>query len=105
MEEPIEVGGAVGSLNMHGSIEDSVSMMKVENGEIFYGSHDISDDPYWTGNNVNRNYVVKDVSKGTSSYKHSKELGRIKPITQEEADKKIKELSITADKYAITEQL
>ena len=102
VEEPIEVGGAVGSLNMHGSIEDSVSMMKVENGEIFYGSHDISDDPYWTGNNVNRNYVVKDVSKGTSSYKHSKELGRIKPITQEEADKKIKELSITADKYAIT---
>ena len=105
VEEPIEVGGAVGSLNMHGSIEDSVSMMKVENGEIFYGSHDISDDPYWTGNNVNRNYVVKDVSKGTSSYKHSKELGRIKPITQEEADKKIKELSITADKYAITEPI
>ena len=105
VEEPIEVGGAVGSLNMHGSIEDSVSMMKVENGEIFYGSHDISDDPYWTGNNVNRNYVVKDVSKGTSSYKHSKELGRIKPITQEEADKKIKELAITADKYAITEPI
>ena len=105
VEEPIEVGGAVGSLNMHGSIEDSVSMMKVENGEIFYGSHDISDDPYWTGNNVNRNYVVKDVSKGTSSYKHSKELGRIKPITREEADKKIKELAITADKYAITEPI
>ena len=105
VEEPIEVGGAVGSLNMHGSIEDSVSMMKVENGEIFYGSHDISDDPYWTGNNVNRNYVVKDVSKGTSSYKHSKELGRIKPITQEEADKKIKELAITSDKYAITEPI
>ena len=103
VEEPIEVGGAVGSLNMHGSIEDSVSMMKVETGEIFYGSHDISADPYWTGNNVNRNYVVKDVSKGTSSYKHSKELHRIKPITQEEADKKIKELAITADKYAITE--
>ena len=105
VEEPIEVGGAVGSLNMHGSIEDSVSMMKVETGEIFYGSHDISADPYWTGNNVNRNYVVKDVSKGTSSYKHSKELHRIKPITQEEADKKIKELAITADKYAITEPI
>ena len=105
VEEPIEVGGAVGSLNMHGSIEDSVSMMKVETGEIFYGSHDISADPYWTGNNVNRNYVVKDVSKGTSSYKHSKELHRIKPITQEEADKKIKELAITSDKYAITEPI
>ena len=105
VEEPIEVGGAVGSLNMHGSIEDSVSMMKVETGEIFYGSHDISADPYWTGNNVNRNYVVKDVSKGTSSYKHSKELHRIKPITQEEAEKKIKELAITADKYAITEPI
>ena len=105
VEEPIEVGGAIGSLNMHGSIEDSVSMMKVETGEIFYGSHDISADPYWTGKNVNRNYVVKDVSKGTSSYKHSKELHRIKPITQEEADKKIKELAITADKYAITEPI
>lgn len=105
VEEPIEVGGAVGSLNMHGSIEDSVSMMKVETGEIFYGSHDISDDPYWTGNNVNRNYVVKDVSKGTSSYKHSKELHRIKPITQEEADVKIAETAITADKYAITEPI
>lgn len=105
VENPIEVGGAVGSLNMHGSIEDSVSMMKVETGEIFYGSHDISGDPYWTGNNVKRNYVVKDVSKGTSSYKHSKELHRIKPITQEEADKKIRELAITADKYAITDPI
>lgn len=41
VEKPIEVGGAVGSLNYLGYIEDTVAMMKVKNGEIFYGSHDI----------------------------------------------------------------
>ncbi|HET4251409.1 TPA: G5 domain-containing protein, partial [Streptococcus pneumoniae] len=43
VEKPIEVGGAVGSFTYHGSIEDTVSMMKVKNGEIFYGSKDIDD--------------------------------------------------------------
>lgn len=35
VEKPIEVGGAVGSLNYLGYIEDTVAMMKVKNGEIF----------------------------------------------------------------------
>lgn len=39
--EAIESGGVVGSMKHHGSVEDSVSMMKVPNGEIFYGSSDI----------------------------------------------------------------
>ncbi|MBZ4291657.1 hypothetical protein LAJ53_14130, partial [Streptococcus pneumoniae] len=68
VEKPIEVGGAVGSLNYLGYIEDTVAMMKVKNGEIFYGSKDIDDDPYYTGNHVNRNYVVIGVSEGTSTY-------------------------------------
>lgn len=34
--EAIESGGVVGSMKHHGSVEDSVSMMKVPNGEIFY---------------------------------------------------------------------
>lgn len=104
VEEPIEVGGAVGSLKMHGSIEDSVSMMKVSNGEIFYGSSDIDyDDGYWTGNNVKRNYVVVGVSDGNSSYQRSKDKNRIKPISEEEAKSKIEATGITADKYEINE--
>lgn len=67
--EAIESGGVVGSMKHHGSVEDSVSMMKVPNGEIFYGSSDIDyDDGYWTGDNVRRNYVVIGVSDGHSSY-------------------------------------
>lgn len=80
-------------------------MMKVKNGEIFYGSHDIDTDPYYTGERVNRNFIVDGVSEGKSSYKYSKQQNRIKSVSQEEADKKIKELAITADKYAITEPI
>ncbi|HGR7200068.1 TPA: ZmpA/ZmpB/ZmpC family metallo-endopeptidase [Streptococcus pneumoniae] len=104
VEKPIEVGGAVGSFTYHGSIEDTVSMMKVKNGEIFYGSKDI-DDPYYTGNHVNRNYVVIGVSEGTSTYRYSNQHNRIKPITQSEADVKIAETAITADKFTITDPI
>lgn len=58
VEKPIEVGGAVGSLNYLGYIEDTVAMMKVKNGEIFYGSHDIDTDPYYTGERVNRTPII-----------------------------------------------
>lgn len=105
VEKSIEVGGAVGSFTYHGSIEDTVSMMKVKNGEIFYGSKDIDDDPYYTGNHVNRNYVVIGVSEGTSTYRYSNQHNRIKPITQSEADVKIAETAITADKFTITDPI
>lgn len=105
VEKPIEVGGAVGSFTYHGSIEDTVSMMKVKNGEIFYGSKDIDDDPYYTGNHVNRNYVVIGVSEGTSTYRYSNQHNRIKPITQSEADVKIAETAITVDKFTITDPI
>ncbi|MEE5264222.1 ZmpA/ZmpB/ZmpC family metallo-endopeptidase [Streptococcus pneumoniae] len=105
VEKPIEVGGAVGSLNYLGYIEDTVAMMKVKNGEIFYGSHDIDIDPYYTGERVNRNFIVDGVSEGKSSYTYSKQQKRIKSISQEEADKKIKELGITADKFTIIDPI
>lgn len=105
VEKPIEVGGAVGSLNYLGYIEDTVAMMKVKNGEIFYSSHDIDTDPYYTGERVNRNFIVDGVSEGKSSYTYSKQQKRIKSISQEEADKKIKELGITADKFTIIDPI
>ncbi|VQJ32901.1 zinc metalloprotease ZmpD [Streptococcus pneumoniae] len=102
--EAIESGCVVGSMKHHGSVEDSVSMMKVPNGEIFYGSSDIDyDDGYWTGDNVRRNYVVIGVSDGHSSYQRSKDKNRIRPISEEEAKSKIEATGITADKYEINE--
>ena len=104
--KPIENGGVVGSMKHHGSVEDSISMMKVSNGEVFYGSSDIDyDDGYWTGNNVKRNYVVVGVSDGNSSYQRSKDKNRIKPISEEEAKSKIEATGISADKYEINEPI
>ena len=104
VSDPIKVGGFIGSNHMLGSVEDSVSMMKVNkgNGEIFYGSEDIDDDGgYWSGMRLNRNLVVTGVSEGKSSYNFSKQQHRIKSVSQEEADAKIATFGITADKYVI----
>ena len=106
VEDPIKIGGFIGSNHMLGSVEDSVSMMKVNkgNGEIFYGSEDIDDDGgYWSGMRLNRNLVVTGVSEGKSSYNFSKQQHRIKSVPQEEADTKIASLGITAHDYAINE--
>ena len=106
VDEPIKVGGFIGSNHMLGSVEDSVSMMKVNkgNGEIFYGSEDIDDDGgYWSGMRLNRNLVVTGVSEGKSSYNFSKQQHRIKSVPQGEADAKIATLGITAHDYAINE--
>ena len=102
VSDPIKVGGFIGSNHMLGSVEDSVSMMKVNKGqgEIFYGSEDIDDDGgYWSGERLNRNLVVTGVSEGKSSYGFSKHQHRIKSVPQAEADAKIKLLGITADSY------
>ena len=102
VSDPIKVGGFIGSNHMLGSVEDSVSMMKVNNGtgEIFYGSEDIDDDGgYWSGERLNRNLVVTGVSEGKSSYGFSKHQHRIKSVPQAEADVKIATLGITADTY------
>ena len=104
VEEPVKIGGFIGSNHMLGSVEDSVSMMKVNKGEgeIFYGSEDIDDDGgYWSGERLNRNLVVTGVSEGKSSYRFSKQQHRIKSVSQEEANKKIEAMGITADKFEI----
>ena len=106
VDEPIKVGGFIGSNHALGSVEDSVSMMKVNkgNGEIFYGSEDIDDDGgYWSGMRLNRNLVVNGVSEGKSSYGFSKQQHRIKSVSQEEADTKIASSGITAHNYEINE--
>ena len=106
VEEPVKIGGFIGSNHALGSVEDSVSMMKVNKGEgeIFYGSDDIDDDGgYWSGERLNRNLVVTGVSEGKSSYKFSKQQHRIKSVSQEEADKKIESLGITANNYVIND--
>ena len=106
VDEPIKIGGFIGTNHALGSVEDSVSMMKVNkgNGEIFYGSEDIDDDGgYWSGERLNRNLVVNGVSEGKSSYRFSKQQHRIKSVSQEEADKKIASLGITADKYELND--
>ena len=98
---PVEVGGFLSKNWAWGKVADSVSMMKVENGEVFYGSKDIAeDDGYFSNNALERNFIVKDVSTGKRSFRFSTS-DRIKEVSQEEADKKIATLGITANDYVI----
>ena len=98
---PVEVGGFLSKNWAWGKVADSVSMMKVENGEVFYGSKDIdAEDGYFSNNALERNFVVKDVSTGNRSFRFSIS-NRIKEVSQEEADKKIATLGITANDYLI----
>ena len=101
VKTPVEVGGFISKNWAWGKLEDNVSMMKVENGEEFYGSRDIdTEDGYFTNNALDRNFVVKDVSTGDRSFKRSRS-NRIREIELEEANKKIAALDITADKFEI----
>ena len=98
---PVEVGGFLSKNWAWGKVADSVSMMKVENGEVFYGSRDIeAEDGYFSNNALERNFIVKDVSTGKRSFRFSTS-NRIKEVSQEEADKKIETLGITANNFVI----
>ena len=98
---PVEVGGFLSKNWAWGKVADSVSMMKVENGEVFYGSKDIDEDGgYFSNNALERNFIVKDVSTGKRSFRFSTS-NRIKEVSQDEADKKIATLGITANDYVI----
>ena len=98
---PVEAGGFLSKNWAWGKVADSVSMMKVENGEVFYGSKDIDEDGgYFSNNALERNFIVKDVSTGKRSFRFSVS-NRIKEVSQEEADKKIATLGITANDYVI----
>ena len=97
-----ETGGLINSNLPFGKLEDNISMMRVENGEEFFGSSDLDyDDGYFTNGWLERNFVVKGVSSGKHSYKRSRD--KIKEISQDEANKRIAAFNITADKYEINE--
>ena len=99
--DPVEAGGFISKNWAWGKVADSVSMMKVENGEVFYGSKDIDEDGgYFSNNALERNFIVKDVSTGKRSFKFSVS-NRIKEVSQDEADQKIATLGITANDYVI----
>ncbi|WP_173282896.1 MULTISPECIES: SIALI-17 repeat-containing surface protein [unclassified Streptococcus] len=96
-------GGLIHDNYNWGWVENNVSMMKVNNGEIMYGSGLVdSGDPdfgfYYFKNNV----YVRDIASGNVSYKRSKQ---IQSVDQAEADKRIATFNITADKYEITDPL
>ena len=102
VKEPVETGGFISKNWAWGKVSDSVSMMKVNNGEVFYGSRDIeSEDGYFSNDALERNFIVKDVSTGKRSFRFSTS-NRIKEVSQEEANKKIEAMGITADKFEIT---
>ena len=101
VKNPVEVGGFISKNWTWGRVADTVSMMKVKNGEEFYGSRDLeAEDGYYTKNWIERNYVVKDVSEGSHSFNGSRS-NRIQEISLEEANKKIESFGITADKFEI----
>ena len=101
VKDPVETGGFISKNWAWGKVADSVSMMKVENGEVFYGSKDIDEDGgYFSNNALERNFIVKDVSTGKRSFRFSVS-NRIKEVSQEEADQKIATLGITANDYVI----
>ena len=101
VKTPVEVGGFLSKNWAWGKVADSVSMMKVENGEVFYGSKDIDEDGgYFSNDALERNFIVKNVSTGNRSFRFSVS-NRIKEVSQEEADKKIATLGLTANDYVI----
>lgn len=96
-------GGLIHDNYNWGWVENNVSMMKVNNGEIMYGSGSVdSGDPDFGFHYFKNNVYVKDVASGNVSYERSKQ---IQGVDQAEADKRIATFNITADKYEITDPL
>ena len=96
-------GGLIHENYDWGWVENNVSMMKVTNGEMMYGSGSVdSGDPYFGFDYFKNNVYVNDVASGNVSYNRSKQ---IKGVDQAEADKRITSFNITADKYEITPYL
>ena len=101
VKNPVDVGGFISKNWTWGRVADTVSMMKVKNGEEFYGSRDLEvEGGYYTRDWIERNYVVSGVSEGSHSFNGSRS-NRIREISLEEANKKIESFGITADKFEI----
>ncbi|MEZ7599987.1 ZmpA/ZmpB/ZmpC family metallo-endopeptidase, partial [Streptococcus sp. 27098_8_69] len=99
LKEAVQSGGLLGTNWALGAIEDNITMMKVKTGEMVFGHSDIDADDYFTYSRTKRNFSVEGVSEGNKSYKNSR---KIPSISQEEADKKIESMGITADKFEST---
>ena len=94
-------GGLIHENYDWGWVENNVSMMKVTNGEIMYGSGSVdSGDPYFGFDYFKNNVYVNDVASGNVSYNRSKQ---IKGFSQEEADARIAKMGITAHEYTIND--
>ena len=96
-------GGLIHENYDWGWVENNVSMMKVTNGEIMYGSGSVdSGDPYFGFDYFKNNVYVNDVASGNVSYNRSKQ---IKGVSQEEADARIAKMGITAHEYTINDSV
>ena len=102
LKEAVQSGGLLGTNWALGAIEDNITMMKVKTGEMVFGHSDIDADDYFTYSRTKRNFSVEGVSEGNKSYKNSR---KIPSISQEEADKKIEAMGITADKFESTKPI
>ena len=96
-----ENGGLIGKNWPWGVIENTVTMMDVKKGDVFFGSNDM-DDENVTNWVVNKNFTVTGISKGGKTHRNSH---RIKDITKDEADTKIQAMMITADKLISTQPI
>ena len=94
-----ENGGLIGKNWPWGVIENTVTMMDVKRGDVFFGSNDM-DNEYVTDWVVNKNFTVTGISKGEKTHRN---CHRIKDITKDEADMKIQAMMITADKLVSTQ--
>ena len=94
-----ENGGLIGKNWPWGVIENTVTMMDVKKGDVFFGSRDM-DDENVTNWVVNKNFTVTGISKGGKTHRNSH---RIKEIAKDEADTKIQAMMITADKLISTQ--
>ena len=94
-----ENGGLIGKNWPWGVIENTVTMMDVKRGDVFFGSNDM-DNEYVTDWVVNKNFTVTGISKGGKTHRNSH---RIKDIAKDEADTKIQAMMITADKLVSTQ--
>ncbi|HHA7539951.1 TPA: ZmpA/ZmpB/ZmpC family metallo-endopeptidase [Streptococcus pneumoniae] len=98
-----ESGGLIHNNFNWGVVEDTISMMKVTNGEIMYGSRDLNgDDQYFGLDNFKRTFYVNGVSEGLMSYKKS---NNIQGISKEQALEKFAKMGITAHEFTITEPI
>ncbi|HGQ0578229.1 TPA: ZmpA/ZmpB/ZmpC family metallo-endopeptidase [Streptococcus pneumoniae] len=92
-----ENGGLISKDYPWGTLDKNISMVDVKKGDIFFGSNDM-DNEFVSNWIYPSNSTVIGVSKGAKTHRTS---SKIKEITLDEANEKIKAMGITADKFEI----